>query len=301
LGLAVQNIGERAIAGSASLPPADLPVVRIRPTKGWVPLNLRELIDTRELLYFFVWRDLKVRYKQTALGATWAIIQPLMTMLVFTVFLGNLAKVPSDGIPYPLFSFVALVPWTFFANGLGTASNSLVGNAHMITKVYFPRFIIPLATILATLVDFAFAFGMLLVLMGYFHATGLYPIHLTTNLLFLPFFLVLAFVTALGVGLWLSALNVRYRDVKYVIPFLTQFWMFATPVAYASSMLKEPWRTVYGINPMAGVIEGFRWSMLGVNTPPGPMILVSTIGAIVICISGAFYFRRMEKTFADVV
>ena len=293
-------MGEPALAAAIAASD-DLPVVQIKPSKGWVPLDLRELIDARELLYFFVWRDLKVRYKQTALGVAWAVIQPFFTMVVFSVFLGKLAKVPSDGIPYPLFSYVGLVPWTFFATGMGMASNSLVGNAHMITKVYFPRFIIPTATILATAVDFVVAFTMLIVMMIWFHATGNYSIRLTANLLWLPLFLLLAFVTALGVGLWLSALNVRYRDVKYVIPFLTQFWLFATPVAYASSLLTEPWRTVYGLNPMAGVVEGFRWAMLGVNTRPGPMIFVSATVAILILVSGAFYFRRMEKTFADIV
>src|SRR5215216_1177353 len=258
------------------------PSFQIEPATRWPSVGLRELWEYRELLYFLTWRDIKVRYKQTALGAAWAIIQPFFTMVVFSVFLGKLAKVPSDGIPYPLFSYVGLVPWTFFATGLGMASNSLVGNAHMITKVYFPRFIIPTATVLATAVDFLFAFGMLLVMMAYFHVSGLYRIALTANLLWLPLFLLLAFVTALGVGLWFSALNVRYRDVKYVIPFLTQFWMFATPVAYASSLLREPWRTVYGLNPMAGVVEGFRWAMLGVNTRPGPMILVSAAVSLLI-------------------
>jgi homopolymeric O-antigen transport system permease protein len=272
-----------------------LPVLRIKPSKGWVSLKLGELWQYRELLYFLIWRDVKVRYKQTALGAAWAIIQPVMTMVVFSLFFGKLGKIPSDGIPYPIFSFAALVPWTFFANGLSQSSNSLVGSANLITKVYFPRLAIPIATVLSGVVDFVLAFIVLLGMMLYY---GIVP---TVNTLWLPLFLLLAVVSSLGVGLWLSALNVEYRDVRYVVPFLTQFWMFATPIAYPSSLLHEPWRTVYGLNPMAGVVEGFRWALLGGNTAPGPIIAVSSLAAVVILVSGAFYFRRMEKTFADVV
>jgi len=272
-----------------------LPVLRIRPSKGWVSLKLGELWQYRELLYFLTWRDIKVRYKQTALGAAWAIIQPVMTMVVFSLFFGKLGKIPSDGIPYPIFSFAALVPWTFFANGLNQSSNSLVGSANLITKIYFPRLAIPIATVLSGVVDFVLAFMVLLAMMLYY---GIVP---TINTLWLPLFLLLAVVTSLGIGLWLSALNVEYRDVRYVVPFLTQFWMFATPIAYPSSLLHEPWRTVYGLNPMAGVVEGFRWALLGKTTAPGPIIAVSSLAAIVILVSGAFYFRRMEKTFADVV
>ncbi|MEK7829865.1 MAG: ABC transporter permease, partial [Acidobacteriota bacterium] len=249
----------------------------------------------RELLYFLTWRDIKVRYKQTALGAAWAIIQPLFTMIVFSVFFGRLAKIPSDGIPYPIFSFAALVPWTFFANGLGQASNSLVGNSNLLTKVYFPRLVIPISTVISGFIDFALSFGVLLLMMVYY---GKAP---TLNVLWLPFFLVLALVTALGVGLWLSALNVEYRDVRYVVPFITQFWMLATPIAYPSTMLSEPWRTVYGLNPMVGVIEGFRWALLGSGNPPGPMVAVSTAAAILVLVTGAFYFKRMERNFADIV
>jgi homopolymeric O-antigen transport system permease protein len=272
-----------------------LPVLRIKPSKGWVSLKLGELWQYRELLYFLIWRDVKVRYKQTALGAAWAIIQPVMTMVVFSLFFGKLGKIPSDGIPYPIFSFAALVPWTFFANGLSQSSNSLVGSANLITKVYFPRLAIPIATVLSGVVDFVLAFIVLLGMMLYY---GIVP---TVNTLWLPLFLLLAVISSLGVGLWLSALNVEYRDVRYVVPFLTQFWMFATPIAYPSSLLHEPWRTVYGLNPMAGVVEGFRWALLGGNTAPGPIIAVSSLAAVVILVSGAFYFRRMEKTFADVV
>jgi lipopolysaccharide transport system permease protein len=272
------------------------PVQEITPSRGWVALRLRELWQYRELLYFLVWRDIKVRYKQTILGAAWAIIQPFFTMVVFSLFFGTLAKMPSDNIPYPIFSYAALVPWTFFATGLGNASNSLVGNAGLIQKVYFPRLAIPIASVLSPLVDFALAFLVLVVMMGYFH---LWP---TAAVLWLPAFLLLAFVTALGVGLWLSALNVEYRDVRYVVPFLTNFWLFVTPVAYPSGLLKEPWHTIYGINPMAGVVDGFRWALLGAKTPaPGPMVWVSGLAALLILVSGAYYFRRMERTFADVV
>jgi lipopolysaccharide transport system permease protein len=269
--------------------------LRIAPSKGWVSLKLHELWEYRELLYFLIWRDIKVRYKQTALGASWAIIQPVFTMLVFSLFFGHLGKIPSDGIPYPIFSFAALVPWTFFANGLSQSSNSLVGNANLITKIYFPRLIVPLASVFSGIVDFLLAFVVLLAMMLYY---GMLP---TLHVLWLPLFLLLALVTSLGVGLWLSALNVQYRDVRYVVPFVTQFWLFATPIAYPSSLLSEPWRTVYGLNPMVGVVEGFRWALLGSNTVPGPIIAVSSIVAVITLVSGAFYFRRMEKTFADIV
>lgn len=270
-------------------------IVRVEPSKGWVSLRIKELWEYRELLYFLVWRDVKVRYKQTALGAAWAIIQPFCTMIVFSLFFGRLAKVPSDGVPYPIFSYTALVPWSFFAYGLNQASNSLVTSSNLITKVYFPRLIIPMATVLSGVVDFALAFVVLLGMMLYY---GVVP---TVNVLWLPLFLLLALVTALGVGLWLSSLNVKYRDVRYVVPFITQFWMFATPIAYSSKLLSHPWRTVYGLNPMVGVVEGFRWALLGTSTAPGPIIAVSSLASVVILIGGAFYFRRMEKTFADLV
>jgi lipopolysaccharide transport system permease protein len=269
--------------------------LRIEPSRGWVSLKLREVWEYRELLYFLIWRDIKVRYKQTVLGASWAIIQPFMTMVVFSLFFGHLARIPSDGIPYPIFAFAALVPWTFFANGLNQSSNSLVGSSNLITKVYFPRLIVPLASVFSGIVDFVIAFVVLIGMMLFY---GIVP---TINALWLPAFLLLSLVTALGVGLWLSALNVEYRDVRYAVPFITQFWLLATPIAYPSSMLPEPWRTVYGLNPMAGVVEGFRWALLGTNSAPGPIIAVSAAAAVVILITGAFYFRRMEKTFADIV
>ena len=273
----------------------DAPVIRIEPSRGWISLRLHELWEYRELLYFLAWRDIKIRYKQTALGAAWAIIQPFFTMVVFSVFFGRLAGIPSDGVPYPIFSFAGLVPWTFFANSLNQSSNSLVSSANLIQKVYFPRLAVPIATVFSGIVDFALAFLMLLAMMLYY---GMVP---TLNVLWLPAFFLLALITSLGVGLWLSAMNVRFRDVRYIVPFLVQFWMFSTPIAYPSSLLSEPWRTLYGLNPMVGVIEGFRWGLLGTNTAPGMIIFVSSAVAMAIFVGGAFYFRRVEKTFADIV
>jgi len=216
-------------------------------------------------------------------------------MVVFSLFFGRLARIPSDGIPYPIFTYAALVPWTFFAQGLNQSSNSLVGSSHLITKVYFPRLVIPISSVLSGVVDFAIAFIVLVGMMCYY---GFYP---TAAIVFLPGLLLLALTTALGVGLWLSALNVKYRDVRYAVGFLTQFWLFATPIAYPSSLLPEPWRTIYGLNPMVGVVEGFRWALLGTNIVPGPIVAVSALAAIALLVGGAFYFRRMEKTFADIV
>jgi len=269
--------------------------LRIEPSRGWVSLRLKDLWEYRELLYFFVWRDIKVRYKQTALGAAWAVIQPVFTMLIFSLFFGKLAKVPSDGIPYPVFSYAALLPWNFFAQGLSQSADSLVGNGNLIKKVYFPRLAMPLGTVFAGLVDFGISFCVLLVLMAHYH------IHPTINLVWLPLLLLLAFTTSLGAGLWLSSMNVRFRDVKYAVPFITQFWMFATPIAYPSSLLHGYWRAVYALNPMVGVVEGFRWALLGAKTAPGPMLLASTLASLVVLVGGAFYFRRMERSFADVV
>src|SRR5882724_11507887 len=260
-----------------------LPTFYIEPPKGWASIGLRELWDYRELLYFLTWRDVKVRYKQTALGAAWAIIQPLFMMLVFSLFFGRLAKVPSDGIPYPIFTFCALLPWQLFANALTESSNSLVGNQNLITKVYFPRLVVPIAAVLGGLVDFAVAFVILLLMMFYY---GIVP---TRAIVTLPAFILLAVLTALAVGLWLSALNVKYRDVRYTINFLIQFWLFATPVAYPSSIVPERWRALYGLNPMAGVVEGFRWALLGTQ-PPGAMLAVSIAVVIVLLIGGLYYF-----------
>ncbi|HWP46816.1 MAG TPA: ABC transporter permease [Candidatus Limnocylindrales bacterium] len=276
------------------LPMTSLPVIIIKPSKGWVSLKLGELWEYRELLYFLTWRDIKVRYKQTLLGAAWAVIQPFFSMVIFSLFFGHLAKIPSDGIPYPLFSYAALLPWNYFAHSLHQASNSLIGSSNLISKVYFPRLIIPISSVLSGVIDFAIAFTVLLGMMIY------YSVWPTLEILLLPFFLLLALITALGTGTWLSALNVEYRDVRYVVPFLIQFWMFATPVVYPSSLLSEPWRTLYGLNPMVGVVEGFRWVLLGAN-PPGALLVVSIWVSILLLVSGAYYFRRMEKRFADVI
>lgn len=268
---------------------------RIEPSSGWVPLKLGEFWAYRELLIFFVWRDIKVRYRQTVLGASWAIIQPLFTMVIFSLFFGRLAEVPSDGVPYPIFSYAALVPWTYFQNSVTLSSNSLVSSSNMLKKIYFPRLTMPTAAVLAGLLDFLLAF---IVLLGMMLLFGIVP---TVRILLLPLFLLLAMITAQGVGTWLSATNVLFRDVRYIIPFLLQAWLFITPVAYPSSLLEEPWRTLYAINPMVGVVEGFRWALLDTNTAPGPIIIVSAFVALFILISGTYYFRRMEKTFADVV
>jgi lipopolysaccharide transport system permease protein len=278
-----------------SVEPSELPHTRIEPSKGWISLGLKDLWRYRELLFFLAWRDIKVRYKQTALGAAWAVIQPLFTMLVFTLFFGRLAKVPSDGIPYPLFSYTALLPWQLFAYALTESSNSVVANERLITKVYFPRLVVPLASILAGLVDFVIAFTLVIGMMVWY---GVRP---TWAVLTLPFFVILAMATAFGVGLWLSALNVQYRDVRYTLNFIVQFWLFASPVAYSSTLVPARWRPFYGLNPMAGVIEGFRWALLGKAQAPGAMLWVSVVVVALVLVGGLYYYRRMEKTFADVV
>lgn len=266
----------------------------IQSLDGWIPIDLKEVWDYRELLYSFVLRDIKVRYKQTALGATWAVIQPFFMMVIFSLFFGRLAKIPSEGIPYPIFSYAALLPWTLFAEGLTRSTSSMITNSNIMTKVYFPRLILPISGVISPLVDLAIAFIILLGMMLYF---GFVP---TLNVIWLPAFLILALATSLGAGLWLSALNVQYRDFQYTVPFLIQLWLFASPVVYPSVLLPEPYRTIYGLNPMAGVIEGFRWALLG-TSPPSALIMISVLIVIAILISGAYYFRRMEKTFADVV
>ncbi len=276
-------------------PAESTPTLVIRPSTGWVPLRLKEIWEARELLLFLVWRDVKVRYKQTVLGATWAILQPFLTMVVFSVFFGKLAGIPSDGIPYPVFAFCALLPWQLFAHALTESGNSLVANQHLITKVYFPRLIVPMAAVLAGVIDFAIAFVILLAMMAFY---GIVP---TAAIVTLPFFIMLTLATALSVGLWLSALNVQFRDVRYTIPFLTQFWFFITPVTYSSSLVPEKWRALYGMNPMAGVVEGFRWALLGKKAGPGPILGVSMAVVAVLLVSGVYYFRRMEKTFADTI
>lgn len=261
-----------------------------------MPIKLRELWEFRDVLYFLVWRDIKVRYRQTLIGATWAVVQPFMTMVVFTVFFGRLAKMPSDGLPYPLFAFAALVPWTFFANGLTQGANSLVASGHLITKVYFPRLLVPTARVLGGLLDLLLAFLVLLGMMAWY---GTLP--RPAAVLWVPALVLLTLVTAVGISLWLSALNVRYRDIQHVVPFLVQIWLFATPIAYPSSLLAEHWRPLYALNPMVGVVEGFRWALLGSGAAPGPMLISSTLAALVILVTGTFFFRRIERTFADVI
>ncbi|MDZ4766365.1 MAG: ABC transporter permease [Chloroflexota bacterium] len=279
--------------GTQVTPPVHM---RLQPTRGWVAVRLGELWEYRELLYFLIWRDVKVRYKQTVLGVLWAIIQPFLTMVVFSLFFGRLAEVPSDGVPYPIFNFVALVPWTLFTNGLTNSANSLVGSSNLLKKIYFPRLVIPISSVLSGVVDFALSFIILIGMMLYF---GIVP---TANIIWLPALMLLALITSLAVGLWLSALNVQFRDVRYTIPFITQLWMFITPIVYPSSLIEDPTlRLLYSLNPMTGVVEGFRWALLGTDTAPGAMILVSSVVAVLLLISGLFYFRRMERTFADVV
>jgi lipopolysaccharide transport system permease protein len=270
-------------------------VLRITPPSRWWAIPLGELWSYRELLYFFVWRDIKIRYKQTAIGAAWAVLQPFLTMLVFSLFFGKLARIPSDGLPYPIFYYSALLPWMYFAAALQNATNTIVENQRLITKVYFPRLALPISAVLSGLVDFGVSSVMFLVMMVYY---GIRP---GAAVLWLPVFLLLAILTALGVGLWLSALNAIYRDVRYVLPFLVQVWLFASPVVYSSSLVPVKWRWLYGLNPMAGVIEGFRWSLTGRGDAPGRLIYVSAGAVIVVLLSGIGYFQKMETTVADVV
>lgn len=271
------------------------PKIIIRPSRGWVPIKFKDIWEYRELLYFLTWRDIKVRYKQTVLGAAWAILQPFLTMVIFSIFFGKLAGMPSDNIPYPIFCYSGMVVWTFFANGVTLSSNSMVQEANTIKKVYFPRIVIPIASVVSGILDFILAFIVLIGMMVF------YRIVPTAAVVWLPFFFLLAFVTSLGVGLWLSAMNVLFRDVRHAVPFLVQAWLFATPIAYPSSLVKGVWKTIYGLNPMAGVVEGFRWALLGVDMNSGPMIAVSSGVAVLLLISGAYFFRRTERSFADVV
>jgi lipopolysaccharide transport system permease protein len=269
--------------------------IRIEPSSGWIPLNLKELWEYRELIFYFVWRDLKVRYKQTVVGAGWAVIQPIFTMVVFSIFFGQLAKLPSDGVPYPIFSFAALVPWGYFVNVMSGTASSMLTNASMIKKVYFPRLAIPLSHVFSAGVDFAIQFAVLLLMMLY------YKISPTADIVWLPLFVLLAVVTSTGVGLWLATYSARYRDLRYIQNFLVQSWLFITPIAYSSSLLNEPWKTLYGINPMAGVVEGFRWALLGTDTSPGLMVVVSALVAVIVFVSGLYKFQQLEKTFADII
>jgi lipopolysaccharide transport system permease protein len=278
-----------------TVPPEPTPATIIEPARGWMPLDLAELWRYRELLFFLVWRDIKVRYKQTVLGIGWAVLQPVLTMVVFTLFFGKLAGVSSDGVPYSLFTFVGLVPWTFFAYGLAQSANSVVASQSLIGKIYFPRILLPTATVLSGVVDYLVAIVVLFPLMAY------YRVMPGIAVLWVVPLSLLTFATALAVGLWLSALNVKYRDVRYLVPFLTQLWLFATPIAYSSSLLSDTWRRVYALNPMVGVVEGFRWALLGTGRAPGAVLLVSTLAAAVALVAGAAYFQRTEVAFADIV
>lgn len=271
------------------------PVLRITPPMRWWVLPVAELWQARELVYFFVWRDIKIRYKQTAIGAAWAVLQPLLAMLVFTLFFGKLAHIPSEGLPYEVFVYAGLLPWMYFAASLSNATNTIVENQRVITKVYFPRLILPLSAVLSGLVDFCISFLIFAVMMVYYHVRP------TPEMLWLPLFLFLAVLTALGVGLWLSALNAMYRDVRYVLPFLIQLWLFASPVIYPPSLMPAKWRWVFGLNPMTGVIEGFRWSLAGHGDPPARLILISSGIVLVILLSGLGYFQKMETVISDVV
>ena len=280
-----------AVAGE----PAESRIIRIQARNKWLALDLGELWVYRELLYFFVWRDIKVRYKQTVIGAAWAILQPVLTMIVFSLFFGKLAKIPSQGLPYPIFYYSALLPWMYFATAMQGATNIVVDNQRVITKIYFPRVVLPIASVLSGLLDFCISFGVFLIMMAYYRIVPM------ASVIWLPAFLLLAVLTALGVGLWLSALNALYRDVRYVVPFLVQFWMFASPVAYPSSLVPERWRWLYGLNPMAGVIEGFRWALTGHGQPPGILLAASSGAVLLLVVSGLIYYHAVEGTMADVV
>jgi len=269
--------------------------VIIEPPRRWLLLHARELWQFRELLFFLVWRDIKVRYKQTIIGAAWAVLQPILTMLVFSVIFGNLLKTPSDGIPYPLFSFAALIPWQLFSRALSDSANSLINNQHMVTKIYFPRLFLPAASILSGLLDFSISMLVLFGMMFY------YKVEITWAILTLPLFILLAVITALAAGIWLSALNVSYRDVKYVLPFLLQIWLYATPIAYSTKIIPEKWRFIAGLNPMSGVVNGFRWALLGQTSETSTLLSLSIVIIIILFLSGLFYFQYMEQTFADIV
>jgi lipopolysaccharide transport system permease protein len=282
-------------AASTTAVVTEPPVLRIAPPQGWWEVDFHELWRFRELIYFFVWRDIKVRYKQTAIGAAWAILQPALAMIVFALFFGKLAHMPTEGLPILVFYYSGLLPWMYFSNSLTNATSTIVQNQNIITKVYFPRLALPISAVLSGLLDFAIGCLLLVPLMVVYRVRPGLP------LLLLPVFLLLTVLMAAGAGLWLSAMNAIYRDVRYVVPFLVQFWLFASPVAYASSIVPAKWRWLYGLNPMAGIIEGFRWSLTGRGDPPGPMIIVSVAVVLVVLASGLFYFQKMESTVADVV
>ena len=288
------NVGEGEIREPRLQPPAHLPAIHIEPSRGWGSLKLPEIWAHRDLLYFLAWRDVKVRYKQTFLGVAWAVLQPLVAMLIFSVVFGELARIPSDGLPYPIFTFTALLPWNYFAASLGRVTGSVVAEAHLISKVYFPRLIVPLSGVVSSLVDFGFAFLVLLVMMFWF---GILP---TWRVFAVPVLLLLVAATALGVGLWLSALNVRYRDIGHIIPFLIQCWLYASPVVYSVTLIPEQWRLLYSLNPIVGVIEGFRWALLGNPSPDFGVMAAGAVVVVAMLLGGVVFFKRMERTFADV-
>lgn len=267
----------------------------LEPPRGWFDLRMHDIWEFRELLYFLVWRDIKVRYKQTALGAAWAVIQPIVSMIIFSVVFGKLANLPSNGIPYPIFSYVALLPWQLFSKALSDAAGSLVNNQQFVTKIYFPRIFLPASSILSGMLDFLIALVILFIMMWYYH------IPLTWHALLLPLLVIFVLVTSMAAAIWLATINVKYRDVKYVLPFLMQVWLYVTPVAYSSTLIPEKWRILYGLNPMAGVVEGFRWALLGQQSPFGPLIMASVLIVIPLFIGGVMYFQRMELTFSDVI
>jgi len=267
----------------------------IEPSRGLADFNLKEIWDYRDLMFFLAWRDINIRYKQTILGAAWAVVQPVMTMILFTIFFGRMAGVPSEGVPYPLFAFAALLPWQYFATTLGNAANSLVNNSNLLSKVYFPRLLIPLTSLFPPAVDFMIAFVVLIGLMFYYRQAP------SVQVIWLPAFLILAMVTTLGAGLWFAAMNVKYRDVRHIVSVLVQFGMFVSPVAYPSRIVPMPWLNLYALNPMVGVIEGFRWALLGTGAAPLRLIAISSVAAVALFISGFYYFRYTEKTFADVI
>jgi len=289
------TIASTEAAGAAG----HLPVHVIAPASGWVPVRLRELWEYRELLYFLIWREVKIRYKQAVLGIVWAVLQPVLTMVIFSVVFGRFAGMPSDGLPYPIFAYCALLPWQLFTFSLTESSNSVVGNQRLITKVYFPRVMLPIAAVGVGLLDFAISLVVLLCLIGFYG--GYYGVTVGAGLWSVPIWALLAVLTALGVGFWLSALNVRYRDIRYTVPFLAQLWFFATPVVYPTSIVPEQWRPVFALNPMVGVVDGFRWALLGSPVAPDATVLISIGAVVAILVAGLFYFRRMERTFADVI
>jgi lipopolysaccharide transport system permease protein len=289
-----QTTSPSVAVASAGIPNPGF-TLRVQPSRGFRGLDLGAVWEFRELLYFLIWRDISVRYKQTILGAAWAVLQPVMTMVVFTVIFGNFAKIPSDGLPYSIFTFTALVPWTYFSQAISRSGVSLVSDAHLVSKVYFPRLIIPLASAAAPLMDFLVSFVVLVGMMAW------YGIPLRWSLLALPFFLLVTLMTAVAAGLWLAPLNARYRDIGYTIPFLTQFWFFVSPVTYPLSLVPQKWRLLYGLNPMVGVIEGFRWALLGKQSPDFAVTFVSVIVVAVLLATGVVFFKRMERTLSDVI